>query len=57
LISFSGWVYGNRFGDGGSLVIWVLRVGEVPIAKVIVIDSGDPIAGSSAKGAFAVEVY
>jgi hypothetical protein len=43
--------------DGGGLVIWVLRVGEVPVAEIVVIDSGDVVAGSSAKGMFTIEIY
>jgi hypothetical protein len=38
-------------------VIWVLRVSEIPVAKIVVIDSGDSVAGSSTKGMFAVEIY
>jgi hypothetical protein len=35
----------------------VFRVSEVPIAKIVVINSGDSVAGSSAEGMFTVEVY
>jgi hypothetical protein len=57
LVNFSGGIYCNGFGDGGGLVIWVLRVGEVPVAEIVVIDSGDSVAGLSTKGMFAVKVY
>jgi hypothetical protein len=39
------------------LIVWVLGIGEVPITKVIVIDSIDMVAGSSAKGMFTIKVY
>jgi hypothetical protein len=57
LVNFGGGIYCNGFGDGGGLVIWVLRVGEVPVAEIVVIDSGDVVAGSSAKGMFTIEIY
>jgi hypothetical protein len=57
LIGFCGWIYGDRLWSGGRLIVWVLRVGEVPVAEVIVIDSGNSVAASGTKGVFAVEVY
>jgi hypothetical protein len=57
LVNFGGGIYYDGFGDGGSLVIWVLWVSEVLVAEVIVIDSGDSIAGLGTKCMFAVEVY